>query len=205
MGDVEFKIFLYLIIVFSAVFHEYCHGWMAYALGDPTAKYSGRLTLNPLKHIDPIGTVILPLFLLFFMGGFIGWAKPVPYNPYNLKDQRWGSTKVALAGPGSNILIALVVGLSLRFLPVSGLALVALHWVVFVNIFLALFNLIPLPPLDGSKLIMDLFPRSQAIRALGQSFVGIFLAIMLALWILSPLSQVAFRLIVGNSFLAVGF
>ncbi len=205
MGDVEFKIFLYLIIVFSAVFHEYCHGWMAYVLGDPTAKYSGRLTLNPLKHIDPFGTVILPLFLLFFVGGFIGWAKPVPYNPYNLKDQKWGSTKVAIAGPGANILIALVVGLSLRLLPVSGLALVALHWVVFVNLFLALFNLIPIPPLDGSKLIMDLFPQSQVIRALEQSFVGIFLAIMLALWVLSPLSQFIFRVIVGNSFLAVGF
>ena len=205
MGEIEFKIFLYLVIVFSAVFHEYCHGWMAYSLGDPTAKYAGRLTLNPLKHIDPIGTVVLPLFLLFFAGGFIGWAKPVPYNPYNLKDQRWGSTKVAVAGPGANVLLALAIGLSLRFLPVSGLALVALHWVVFVNIFLALFNLIPLPPLDGSKLLFDLFPRSQAIRSLGQSFIGIFLAIFLALWFLPPLSQFVFELIVGNQFLAVGF
>jgi Zn-dependent protease len=204
MGDIEFKIFLYLIIVFSAVFHEYCHGWMAYYLGDPTAKNAGRLTLNPIKHIDPIGTVILPLTLLFFMGGFIGWAKPVPYNPYNLKDQKWGSTKVAIAGPGANVLIALAVGLALRFLPVSGLALVALHWIVFVNIFLALFNLIPLPPLDGSKLIMDLFPQSQAVKALERSFVGIFLAILLALWVLSPLSQIIFRLITGSSFLTVG-
>jgi len=173
-------------------------------LGDPTAKNAGRLTLNPIKHIDPIGTVILPLTLLFFMGGFIGWAKPVPYNPYNLKDQKWGSTKVAIAGPGANVLIALAVGLALRFLPVSGLALVALHWIVFVNIFLALFNLIPLPPLDGSKLIMDLFPQSQAVKALERSFVGIFLAILLALWVLSPLSQIIFRLITGSSFLTVG-
>ncbi len=100
---VQFKIFLYIIIVLSAVVHEYSHGWMANALGDPTAKREGRLTLNPIKHLDPMGTVIVPLFLLFFAGGFIGWAKPVPYNPYNLKGKH-GSAKVGADRSGFKFL-----------------------------------------------------------------------------------------------------
>src|SRR4030042_1933150 len=179
--SIGFKFFLYMVVVMSAVFHEYCHGWMANFLGDPTGKYAGRLTLNPLKHLDLMGTVIIPLFLLFFLGGFIGWAKPVPYNPYNLRDQKYGSTKVAFAGPGANFSLALIFGLVIRFLPVSQTLLIPLTWIVYVNIFLGLFNLIPLPPLDGSKLLMDFFPRSNALRVLEQSLIGFFLAIMLAM------------------------
>jgi len=200
MTPVEFKFFLYIIIVLSAVFHEYFHAWMAYYLGDPTAKYAGRLTLNPLKHIDPFGTVLIPLFLLFFTGGFIGWAKPVPYNPFNLRDQKWGSTKVALAGPFANFLIASVFGILLRFMGGGSFVSFTLSWIVFVNIYLGLFNLIPIPPLDGSKILMDLFPRSRILYFLNFSFIGIFLALFLALMFLSPLASAFYQILVGRSF-----
>jgi len=201
----EFKIFLYIIIVTSAIFHEYFHAWTAYFLGDPTAKYAGRLTLNPLKHIDPMGTVIIPLFLLFFVGGFIGWAKPVPYNPYNLRDQKYGSAKVGIAGPGANFLIALIFGLLIRFFPVTGFLYLTFSWIVYVNIFLALFNLIPIPPLDGSKLLMDFFPQSKALQVLERSFIGIFLAIFIAILFLPFISQFIYFFFTGSPFLALAF
>lgn len=200
----EFKLFLYIIIIFSAIFHEFFHAWMAYQLGDPTAKYAGRLTLNPLKHMDMMGTVIIPLFLLFFAGGFIGWAKPVPYNPHNLRDQKWGSTKVAFAGPGSNFLIALIFALIFRFLPISGAFYIAVSWIIYINIFLALFNLMPIPPLDGSKLIMDLFPqRSRQFLQMG--FIGIFLALFVAILILQPIAQFIYKIFVGATFVPYVF
>jgi len=200
-----FKIFLYIIIVISAIFHEYFHGWAAFQLGDPTAKYAGRLTLNPLKHIDPMGTVIIPLFLLFFLGGFIGWAKPVPYNPFNLRDQKYGATKIAIAGPGANFLIALIFGLIIRFLPVGGLLYVTFSWIVYVNIFLGLFNLIPIPPLDGSKLLMDFFPKSRVLQVLEQSLVGIFLAVAIAIMFLPFLSSLIYYLFAGVPFMGLTF
>ena len=115
-------VFLIIILIFSIVIHEVSHGAMANYLGDPTAKYAGRLTLNPLRHLDPIGSVILPLFLILMAkltggGIIIGWAKPVPINPYNFRDQKYGSAKVALAGPAANLIIGLVFGLALRFFP----------------------------------------------------------------------------------------
>ncbi|MBI3638247.1 site-2 protease family protein [Candidatus Wolfebacteria bacterium] len=201
------KIFLYIIIVLSSVFHEFAHSFIAFRLGDNTAKDAGRLTLNPLKHLDPIGTVAVPLFLLFTSGIFIGWAKPVPYNPNNLRDQKYGSLKVGIAGPSANFLIAIALGFFLRFfsgyLLISGfvnpLFLEFLGLIVYINIFLALFNLIPLPPLDGSKIIMDLFPRQRAlIEQLG--FMGIFLALIAAFFILSPIARVIFWLLTGQGF-----
>jgi len=201
------KIFLYVVIVLSASFHEYAHGFIAYKLGDFTAKDAGRLTLNPLAHLDLMGTVFIPLFLLFYGGMFLGWAKPVPYNPYNLKDQKYGSLKVGIAGPAANLLIALILGIFLRLAAagifgqwpiISGqLFLGAVALIIYINIFLALFNLIPLPPLDGSKVIMDLFPRSaDAMANLG--FFGIFLALITAFFILSPVAQFLFWLITGR-------
>jgi len=204
-ASISFKFFLYFVVIISAVFHEYCHGWMANFLGDPTAKYAGRLTLNPLRHIDVMGTVVIPLFLLFFLGGFIGWAKPVPYNPYNLRDQRFGSTKVALAGPGANFSIALIFGLAVRFLPMEGMLLVLLSWIIYINIFLGLFNLIPLPPLDGSKVLIDFFPQSNILRILSQSSMGIFLAVILAIMFLPYLSDGIYYLIAGQPFYGLLF
>jgi Zn-dependent protease len=153
-------IFWALILMFSVILHEVAHGYMANYLGDPTAKLQGRLTLNPISHIDPLGTIILP-FLLLLTGShiLIGYAKPVPYNPYNIKYKN-GEALVAFAGPGTNILLALIFGLSLRFFaPVMDLALIeAFSIITQVNIFLAIFNLIPIPPLDGSKVLSALLP-----------------------------------------------
>jgi Zn-dependent protease len=195
----EFRLFLYIVIILSAVFHEFFHGWMANYLGDPTAKYAGRLSLNPLRHIDLMGTVIIPLFLMLTTGSFIGWAKPVPYNPYNLRDKKWGSTKVAFAGPGANFLLALIFALCLRFLPIQGIFYTLISWIVYINITLALFNLIPIPPLDGSKLIMDLFPnRFQKFYQI--ALFGPFLAILIAVIILPPITKVIYFIFTGQAF-----
>lgn len=209
MEVIYLKLFLYIVIVLSATFHEYAHGFIAYKLGDSTAKDEGRLTLNPLAHIDLMGTVIIPLFLLFFGGIFIGWAKPVPYNPYNLRDQKYGSLKVGIAGPGANLLIALILGVFLRFIPNLSpffppeadplAAEMALSIIVYINIFLGFFNLIPLPPLDGSKVFMDLFPRSRHFMEQA-SFFGIFLALFLAFYILPVLANFIFWIITGQKF-----
>ncbi|OGM91221.1 hypothetical protein A2755_02355 [Candidatus Wolfebacteria bacterium RIFCSPHIGHO2_01_FULL_48_22] len=193
-------IFIYIVIVLSAVVHEFSHAAMAKHLGDNTAEQQGRLTLNPFVHLDMVGTVILPLLLLFTSGIFLGWAKPVPYNPYNLRDQKTGNLKVAIAGPLSNIAIAVVLGLVLRFVyfeqggfPIEGQLI---SFVVMVNIVLAIFNLIPVPPLDGSKIFYDLFPRvGAAVMQLG--FFGIILALILAYSILPPIVSFLFTFITG--------
>ena len=207
MDLLPLKLFLYLIIVLSATFHEYAHGFVAYKLGDSTAKNAGRLTLNPIAHLDLMGTVVIPLFLLFYAGIFIGWAKPVPYNPYNLKDQRYGSLKVGIAGPGMNLLIALILGIFLRIV-ISGIFgfgifsnffLEMVGLIVYINIFLALFNLIPIPPLDGSKIFMDLFPKARYV-IMQFGFLGIFIALLLAFFILSPLAKFIFWIVTGQNF-----
>jgi Zn-dependent protease len=157
--------------------------------------------------LDPLGTVFIPLFLLFTSGIFIGWAKPVPYNPYNLTDRRYGSLKVAAAGPLTNLFIAVVLGIVLRVFVgvfdssifVSGVFPQLVALIVYINIFLALFNLIPVPPLDGFKIFTDLFPRSGAyLYQVG--YFGIFLAIAVAFFVLSPLAQSLFWLITGQNF-----
>ena len=198
-------LFLYIIIVISAVVHEYAHGAVAYYLGDSTAKDAGRLTLNPIVHMDLFGTVILPLVLLFTGGIFIGYAKPVPYNPDNLRDKKYGSLKVAIAGPLSNLFIALAFGLFLRFfsgviltnsaIPPIFLSLITM--IVVINIALALFNLIPFPPLDGSKVLYDLSPKlGTSIMNLGAS--GMILALLIAFFVLPTIIDLAFRIIVGS-------
>ncbi len=152
-------VFFVVVIVFSAIIHEYSHGWMANQLGDPTAKYAGRLTLNPVKHIDLFGSIILPL-LLIPTGFLFAYAKPVPYNPYNLRDQKWGSVWVALAGPGSNLILAFLFGVLIRSLPATSTLIPFLFIIVFANVLLAVFNMVPIPPLDGSKLLFALLPDS---------------------------------------------
>jgi len=206
MDDFSAKIFIYLVIVFSAVFHEYAHSRMALELGDDTAKRHGRLSLNPLVHLDLLGTVLVPLFLLFTSGIFIGWAKPVPYNPYALKDQRYGSLKVAIAGPMANFFIAVSLGLLLRLMAeplfaVSKVFLELLGFVVYINIFLALFNLIPVPPLDGSKILADLWPARAHSFYSGfavSGLIGIFLTLLLAIMFLPIIARFIFTIITGG-------
>lgn len=144
-------------ILLALSIHEYSHAQMAFFLGDPTAKYQGRLTINPLAHLDPIGTL-----LLFFIG--IGWGKPVPFNPYNLRNQRRGELLVGLAGPGSNFFVALMVGLFLRFFEITNLGLLFfLSFFVWINLILGLFNLMPIPPLDGSHIFFS-FPSLEKVK-----------------------------------------
>ncbi len=151
-------VFGIVVLIFSIVLHEVAHGYMANWLGDPTARLQGRLTLNPLKHIDPMGSIILPgLLLITHSPLLIGYAKPVPYNPYNLRG-KYGEGLVAFAGPGTNILLALIFGLLLRFGGAQlGPDLASAFFIIaYVNLMLALFNLIPVPPLDGSKVLSTL-------------------------------------------------
>lgn len=165
MISILITIFSLVILLFSVIIHELAHGYVAASLGDPTAKYEGRLTLNPLKHLDPFGSIILPL-LLFISGSPIlfGWAKPVPVNPYNFTDKKYGELKVSIAGPASNFLVALFFGLVMRFIPYSiflanpGIY-IALTYIVSINIWLAVFNLIPVPPLDGSWILFSFLPE----------------------------------------------
>lgn len=168
-------VFAIIVFLFSVIIHELAHGWVALSLGDDTAKKAGRLTLNPIKHLDPIGSILVPgvLILMNFLGvgGIIfGWAKPVPINPYNFSDRKFGGAKVAAAGPLSNISLALVFGLSLRFVPslinIPGVFIIFLY-IVEINLLLALFNLLPIPPLDGSHILFTFLPRAaQRIRIL---------------------------------------
>jgi len=162
MESLLLPFFYILVILYSVTIHEVSHGLMANSLGDPTAKNLGRLSLNPIKHMDLFGSVILPLLLLFMRTGFIfGYAKPVPYNPLNLSDRRFGAAKVAIAGPLSNIALALLFGLSLRFMPdvlSSPLVPELLEYIIKLNLVLALFNLFPFPPLDGHWLLMTFLP-----------------------------------------------
>ena len=176
-------IFSIAVLIFSVIIHEVSHGAMASHLGDQTAKNAGRLTLNPLKHIDPVGTIILPIFLILTTGRGIGWAKPVPINPYNLRDQKYGSLKVAVAGPASNLIIALLFGLLMRFALflnfVSPAFEQAVSFIVFINILLAIFNLMPIPPLDGSHVFFTLLPKSTRNIQLFLSRYGFFILIFL--------------------------
>ncbi|MDD2658001.1 MAG: site-2 protease family protein [Candidatus Pacebacteria bacterium] len=152
----------FVILILSIIMHEVAHGYAANSLGDPTARLAGRLTLNPLPHIDLMGSIILPALMVFTHSPIMfGWAKPVPYNPYNLKARRWGETFVALAGAATNILLALIFGLMVRFSPLLGLDQTALSLaatIAFINLFLGLFNLIPFPPLDGFTALRSALP-----------------------------------------------
>ncbi len=205
--DFQF-IFSLIILLFSVVIHEVAHGYAALALGDKTAEYEGRLTLNPIKHIDIVGTIILPALSLMLPGSLLfGWAKPVPFNPYNLRNRRWGEAIVAAAGPASNILLALVFGFFTRFFLIpQGLTNTPMgelsYIIVLVNITLAIFNLVPVPPLDGSKIISAVLPAGfmkirQKIESFG--FVGVIIFLLFIWQFFSPLIPWLFGLITGLS------
>lgn len=189
----------YLMVVVSIVLalaiHEYSHAQMADFLGDPTAKELGRLTINPLAHLDPLGTIFL------LTAGF-GWGKPVPFNFLNLKNRRWGPALIGLAGPSSNFLMALMLGFVLRFASLTNPGLVNFFMVfVWLNILLGVFNLLPTPPLDGSHILFAILPaRSEKIKMafLRSGFLSIFFVIFFMLYIGVPfICRPLFVLITG--------
>lgn len=197
-------IFYIVILIFSVVIHEVAHGYVAYRYGDKTALYAGRLTLNPIVHLDIFGSIILPLLLFLAHSPFmIGWAKPVPYNPDNLSNRKWGSIAVASAGIVANLSLAVFFGLILRF--TSGMALpeglpFILSLIVVVNLVLAIFNLVPIPPLDGSKIFYPLLPYAfrDAILFI-ERFALLFLVIFILFFsnIILPILRFTFHLITG--------
>lgn len=162
------QIAMIVALVFSVVIHEMAHGYAANWLGDPTARLQGRLSANPLVHIDPLMSIIIPGLLIFSGSSFLfGAAKPVPYNPYNFTNQKWGEAIVAAAGPAANIFIALVFTVLVHSAETLGLSttfMILAVQIIMLNIFLALFNLVPIPPLDGSKILPKLLPFSLAYK-----------------------------------------
>lgn len=192
-----------IILIFSVIVHEVCHGLMAERLGDPTARLQGRLTLNPVKHIDPVGSILVPIITSMY-GFTFGWAKPVPYNPYNLRNKRQAEVLIALAGPFSNLLLAIIFGLIIRFSThfnlVNGPFLEVATYIVLINLVLAIFNLIPLPPLDGSKLFLAFLPTQYGrLRYTLEAFGPVFILIVVfMLWqVVSPVIPHVFRFITG--------
>ena len=175
-------------LVVAIVFHEVAHGWTALALGDPTAKEQRRLSLNPIRHVDPVGTVIVPGALALFGGPVFGWAKPVPVRQDRLDNPRYGMMAVAAAGPASNLVMALIAAVALGLIAatlttppgaVLTWVLTGLNYFILINIFLALFNLLPIPPFDGSHIVQGLLPRSMAAQYAKLQQVGMFLLIAL--------------------------
>lgn len=177
-------IILSLAMFFAAVVvHEFAHGWCAYKLGDPTAKYAGRLTLNPLAHIDPFGTILLPILLILSLSPVIfGWAKPVPVNFWNLRSPRRDMVLVGLAGPLANLGLAYLFSLGVRSIIVTPQFAQILQSFIIVNLALAVFNLIPIPPLDGSRILFGIMPKGLAYLVTNLEQFGLVILILF-LWL----------------------
>jgi Zn-dependent protease len=205
MNDAIFQVAaLVLPLIFAIVFHEVAHGWTARALGDPTAAEMKRLSLNPLRHVDPIGTIVLPGFLKLVGAPVFGWAKPVPVNFRRLRNPRLGMMVVAAAGPGSNLVLAALaaVGMGLLARAFAGGEEPSLFWLfiaanlqnfLLINIFLALFNLLPIPPFDGSHIVEGLLPRRAAAhyaRLRPYGFPLLFILLLVIPWLFPGLGVV---------------
>lgn len=196
------QLFFFLVIIPSAIIHEYMHGYVAELQGDPTARYAGRLTLDPRAHVDLWGTILLPLLLFVGSGGrfMFAYAKPVPYNPYNLRNQKWGPSLVAIAGPLSNFFLALVFGLMAQFLPLPSLTPLLLV-IVYANVLLGVFNLVPIPPLDGSKILFAILPDSWSQLKVTLERYGFWILLIFIIFffeLISPIIDFIFGLFVGN-------
>lgn len=190
--DILFEAFVagvvLVILIFSAILHEVAHGLVAERLGDPTARLAGRISLNPKSHIDPYMTIFLPLMTYFLGGVILGGAKPVPVDPFNLRDGRKDLALVSLAGPGTNFMIVLFFalichlffpGLSLSTITNSSLLGFFVGTVVYINLMLGLFNLLPIPPLDGSKIFALLLPEGTAQAFMSLQSIGFLILIFL--------------------------
>jgi Zn-dependent protease len=206
-----------IILIYSAILHEIAHGYVAYRLGDPTAKLLGRLTLNPKSHIDPVMSIFVPLMLIVSGSPVIfGGAKPVPVDPFNLRDGIKDLAITSVAGPLTNVILAIIGSLFIHvFYPgfgfgevaSSGLAGFILSRIVVLNLLLAIFNLVPIPPLDGSKIFAMVLPKREAAAFLdvGQKF-GMFILIFLLFFPIGPFSLIGFvSQLIGYSLLLLGF
>lgn len=193
-------IFSIIVLVLSVVVHEVAHGFVADKFGDPTARYQGRLTFNPIKHIDPFGSIILPIIMAILPGGLIlGWAKPVPINPYNFKRRKLGEFASAFAGPLSNMLIASIFIVAIRLAVVYDINPVFIQLssvIVLINAVLAFFNLIPIPPLDGYRIASILLPSNitEKYELFAQRF-GIFFVLFFVLFFWGPLFMILTQLL----------
>jgi Zn-dependent protease len=189
--DISYLVIAFAVLIFSLTVHEAAHAWSASRLGDDTARRLGRVSLNPVVHVDPIGTLLLPLVAIIGNLPIIGWAKPTPVNPRNLRHPRRDNVLVTVAGPASNLMIAVAAAMALRLIPAadpsvegmdvsSPLILLAIQ-LVDINLLLALFNMIPVPPLDGGRVMAGLLPPALAIRynQLGRYGFIIIYALML--------------------------
>jgi len=192
-------------LVIAIIFHEVAHGYVAWKLGDPTARRANRLTLNPLAHLDLFGSVLLPLFLLAVKSPVLfAWAKPVPLDPRFFTDPRRGIMLVGAAGPMTNLSLAIVSAVLIRALDPSGLALLFLLYLCLTNVVLGVFNLIPLPPLDGSRILLGILPAPLARLVLRLEPFG-FVMIFALLWmgalehVISPAVTFLVRILLGAS------
>jgi len=203
--DIQLALFQIVVLIFSAVIHEVSHGAMANHLGDPTAKNLGRLTLNPIKHLEVFGSFLFPLLTYFGSGGsfLFGWAKPVPYNPLFLRDPKRGAAYIAAAGPLANFSIALALGIVVRVASLPDAFAMPLEVIIYVNILLGVFNLVPIPPLDGSKLLFAfLGKRQEGIeRFLEQNdMILLLFFVFFGFQFITPIIRVLFRLFSGVPF-----
>ena len=193
----ESLVFLLPVLLFSVIVHEYAHGYVAEWWGDPTARMLGRLTLNPVPHIDLFGSILVPLFLLMTGSSILfGWAKPVPVTPENFRDRKWGDITVSLAGPASNVLLAVAfaAGLFVARVATGGAVSPAIqllcHYGIFINLILAVFNMLPVPPLDGSHVVANFLPRPMAYSYQSAGRYG--LIIVMLLLFLTPVGSIVF-------------
>ena len=194
----------FVFLIFAAIIHECAHGYVAYKLGDPTAERMGRLTLNPLPHIDPYMTIIVPIMIFVLSGGrfIFGGAKPVPINYANLRRPQRDIPLISVAGAASNYLMAIAAGLVIRLLPLPAIIVAPLGIFIFVNVLLGTFNLIPIPPLDGSKVLMLFLPPRIMEKIFRLERYGFI--ILIAVIFFTPLLQYLFILIVLISSLIAG-